>query len=61
MKLRDFLDLYNGNAKVYVINDKAKTVFAGNVFGAKICDYKHNKVASFKCCGDIIFIEVECA
>lgn len=60
MKLRDFLNLYNGNVKVYVIDDKARTVFAGNVFGAKFCDYKYNKVVSSKCCKNMIIIEVEC-
>lgn len=60
MKLRDFLALYNGSTKVYVINDKAKTLFAGNVFSAKFCEYKYNKVVSSKCYKNMIIIEVEC-
>lgn len=47
MKLRNFLNLYNGNIKVIVNNNNLKRVFAGNIFGARISDYKHCEVISF--------------
>ena len=47
MKLRDFLNLYDGNIKVIVNNNNLKRIFAGNIFGARISDYKHCEVISF--------------
>lgn len=47
MELRDFLNLYGGHTKVCVNDDNLRRVFIGNIFAAKICDYKHCEVVSF--------------
>lgn len=47
MKLRDFLKLYEMDTKITIYDSVDRKVFCGNVFGAKICDYKHYKVFSF--------------
>lgn len=47
MELRDFLNLYDGHGKICVNDNNLRRVFIGNIFAAKICDYKNCEVVSF--------------